>query len=257
MSKIKTPEEIEILREGGRRLAAVVRKIEDAVAPGVHPRELDVLAHRLITEGGDVPAFLNYKPAGAKHPYPATLCVSVNDEAVHGVPEEHTEVIKEGDIVSLDTGLTHKGLITDMCVTISVGALDERGTRLIAEAEKARDAGIAAARGGAHLGDIGEAIESSLKGTEFSVVPDLGGHGVGHSVHEAPHIFHFGRKGTGAELIPGMVITIEPTVSEGGTEIVLADDGYTYRTKDGSRTAQFEHTILITSGAPEILTEGV
>ncbi len=257
MAKIKTPEEIEILREGGRRLAQIMDTVAAKALPGVHPHDLDALAHKLITEGGDAPAFLNYQPKGAKRPFPATLCVSVNDEAVHGIPEEHTEFLKEGDIVSLDAGLVHKGLITDMCVTVPVGSADAAGIELIESAEKARDAGIAAARGGAHLGDIGAAIGDVLAETGFAVVRDLGGHGVGHQVHELPHIFHFGEKGKGEILEPGMVITVEPTISEGDTEIVLAKDGYTYRTKDGSRTAQFEHTILITKGAPEILTSGV
>lgn len=254
MVRIKTPNEIEILREGGRRLAAIMARVAKEARVGVAVRDLDTLLVQEIHAMGDEPAFLGYKPVGADRPFPASLCVSVNDEAVHGVPTESERILKDGDIVSLDAGLIHEGLITDMCTTVAVGAVDARGLRLIQKAKDALDAGIAAARGGNRLGDIGAAIDVCLGGTGFAAIPDLGGHGVGHEVHEAPHIFHFGDAGTGEKLVPGMVITIEPTVSEGSTEIVLGKDGYTYLTDDGSRTAQFEHTIVITDGEPEILT---
>lgn len=253
MAKIKTDEEIATIREAGRRLARILSAAGDMVRPGVTTKELDMFVESEIRKGGDEPAFLNYKPAGASGPYPATLCVSVNDEAVHGIPKED-RVLKEGDIVSLDAGLIHNGLIADMCSTVPVGDIDKAGWELINRAKESLMAGIMAACGGAHLGDIGAAIEESLAGSGFRVVEDLGGHGVGHKVHELPHIFHFGTKGTGEKLIPGMVITIEPTVSEGGSTIDLAADGWTYHTSDGSRTAQFEHTIVITDGEPEIVT---
>lgn len=255
MAKIKTPEEIEILKEAGRRLAAILHTLGREAQPGVAVKDLDRRAYEFITAGGDTPSFLNYKPAGARRPFPATLCVSVNDVAVHGIPTESDYVLQDGDIVSLDAGLTHRGLIADMCITVPVGSVDAKGCALIAAAEKARDAGVAVCRAGAHLGDIGAAIEESLSGTGFGIVEDLGGHGVGHKVHEPPHIFHFGTKGTGPVLEEGMVITIEPTISEGGTDIVLDPDGYTYRTKDGSRTAQFEHTVVITKSGPLVITK--
>jgi methionyl aminopeptidase len=255
MTKIKTTEEILILKEAGRRLAVILDTIGKEARAGVAVQELDALAHELITAGGDVPSFLGYKPAGAKRPFPASLCVSVNDTAVHGIPTESEHVLADGDIVSLDAGLTHQGLIADMCITVPVGDVDEQGVRLIETARNARDAGVSVCRAGAHVGDIGAAIEKRLAGTGFSVVEDLGGHGVGHKVHESPHIFHFGTRGTGPVLEEGMVITIEPTVSEGGTEIVLDPDGYTYRTKDHSRTAQFEHTIVITKDGHTVITK--
>ncbi len=255
MARIKSADEIHILRAGGKRLARILATVADAVAPGVPVRELDILTERLMREEGDTPAFLDYKPAGAKRGFPASLCVSVNDQAVHGIPTESDYVLADGDIVSLDAGLIHRGLITDMCLTVGVGTIDEKAVHLIEESKKALMAGIAVCKAGAHLGDIGSAIEESLAGTGFSVVEDLGGHGVGHKVHEAPHIFHIGEHGTGEKLEAGMVITIEPTVSEGGTDIVQDADGYTYRTADGSRTAQFEHTIVITETGYEILTE--
>lgn len=254
MSMIKTSEEIAVLREGGKRLARLIELVKAATKVGVPIRDLDALFEREARAGGDVPAFLGYTPSGAERPFPASLCVSVNDEAVHGVPTESDYILKDGDIVSLDAGLIHQGLITDMCTTVAVGVVDEDGLRLIKAAKSALMAGIHAARGDARLGDIGAAIDEYLDGTGFDAIPDLGGHGVGHKVHEAPHIFHFGEAGTGAKLVPGMVITIEPTISEGSTDIDLADDGYTYKTVDGSRTAQFEHTIVITNGEPEILT---
>lgn len=254
MVRIKTPQEIELLREGGRRLASIMKRVAAETKIGVAVRDLDALLVQEIRAMGDEPAFLGYKPAGADRPFPASLCVSVNDEAVHGVPTESDRVLADGDIVSLDAGLIHQGLITDMCTTVAVGNVDAQGLRLIQIAQAALDVGIKAARGGNRLGDIGAAIDICLGGTGFAAIPDLGGHGVGHEVHEAPHIFHYGDAGTGEKLVPGMVITIEPTVSEGSTEIVLGKDGYTYLTDDGSRTAQFEHTIVITDGEPEILT---
>jgi methionyl aminopeptidase len=255
MAKIKTKEDIELLREAGRRLAAILRVAGEQAKSGVAVKDLDTLVHQLITAGGDMPAFLNYKPAGARRPYPASLCVSVNDAAVHGIPTESDYILADGDIVSLDAGLTHQGLIADMCITVPVGTVDERGMQLIAAAKRALDAGIAVVRAGARLGDIGAAIEGALADTGFAVVEDLGGHGVGHSVHEPPHIFHFGTQGTGAVLEEGMAITIEPTVSEGSTDIILDRDDYTYRTADGSRTAQFEHTMVVTKDGCEIITK--
>lgn len=253
MAKIKTQEEIAIIREAGKRLARILHAAGAMVRPGMTTKELDTFVESEIRKGGDEPAFLNYKPAGASRPYPATLCISINDEAVHGIPRED-RALREGDIVSLDAGLIHEGLVADMCVTVSVGKIDDAGKKLIEGTKKALIAGVRAAKGGAHVGDIGAAIEESLAGTGLRIVEDLGGHGVGHKVHELPHIFHYGERGTGEKLVPGMVITIEPTVSEGESEIVLDDDGYTYRTTDGSRCAQWEHTIVITDGEPEIVT---
>jgi methionyl aminopeptidase len=250
---IKTQEDVTEIREAGRRLARIMREVSTAVVPDITTKALDELAERLIRAGGDTPAFLNSTPAGASFPYPASLCVSVNDEAVHGIPSSH-RVLKDGDIVSLDSGLVHNGRIADMCVTVPVGAVDETAQKLIGVTKKALFVGIDAARGGAFVGDIGRAIEPFVEAQGFSVVADLGGHGVGHAVHEEPHIFHIARKSKGMKLQPGMVITVEPTVAQGDGDVELGDDGYTYKTVDGSRCAQWEHTILITDGAPEILT---
>ena len=247
-------EEIEILREGGRRLAGVLNEVEKKVAPGVTTSQLNELAERLIRDGGDEPAFLGYRPEGTPSDYPATLCVSVNDEIVHGIPG--CRVLKEGDIVGIDLGLKHKGLFVDSARTIPVGEVDQSSKDLIAVTEKALYAGIDAARGGGHIGDIGSAVEKVVEGTGFSIVEDLGGHGVGHNVHEDPFIPNYGKKGTGQKLVPGMVLALEPMLNEGSEDVTLSmEDNFTFSTMDGKRSAHFEHTILITDGAPEILTK--
>lgn len=251
---INTPEEIEILRESGRRLAGVVRRVAEAVRPGVTTAELDALAEKLIRADGDVPAFLQYKPIWGGRAYPATLCASVNDEIVHGIPS-HDRVLNEGDIVGLDLGLAHRGLITDMAVTVPVVEADEAARKLLNITREALMVGIKTARGGARVGDIGNAVESFVKPYGYGVVEGLAGHGVGHHVHEDPEIPNYGKKGTGPELKPWMVVALEPMVNEGSKYTYRDKDGFTYKTKDGKRSAHFEHTILITEGAAEILTK--
>ncbi len=253
MNFIKAPEDIGHIREAGKRLARILRVVGEHATAGTTTQALNDMCEHLIREGGDTPAFLNYKPDGASRPFPATLCVSINDEAVHGIPSP-TRVLRDGDMVSLDAGLIHNGCIADMCITVPVGVVDAQAQHLIAVTKDALFKGIAVARGGAHTGDIGRAIEPFVLDAGFEVVADLGGHGVGYAVHEVPHIFHIALKGKGDVLEPGMVITIEPTVAEGAGEVEIAEDQWTYRTIDGSRTAQWEHTILITDGDPEILT---
>lgn len=250
----KDETEIILLRESGRRLAEVMRAVVEAVVPGVSPKELDSIAEGLIVAGGDVPAFLKYKPEGAPRPYPATLCVSVNDEIVHGIPNEKSQFLKEGDIVGLDLGLTHKGFITDMAVTVPVGNIDKNAQQLIATTREALSVAIEVARTGNHIGDIGHAIEKFVAG-RYSIVRELGGHGVGNAVHEDPFIPNFGVPGTGTEIVSGMVLALEPMLNEGGEDIKLSSDGYTVYTADGKRSAHFEHTILITKEGVEILTE--
>lgn len=250
---IKTKEEVAILREGGKRLARVLSAVRDAVKPGVTTRELDSFAERLVREAGDEPAFLGYAPEGVKTAYPGTLCVSVNDEVVHGIAGDR--VLKEGDIVGIDLGIKHNGLFTDSAITVSVGRVDDNALKLIQATEGALVAGIDAARGGKTIGDIGHAIEKYVKDRGFVVVEELGGHGVGYSQHEDPHISNYGNRGKGARLVPGMVLALEPIVNEGTRYIKLMPDKYTFVTRDHKRSAHFEHTILITEGAPEILTK--
>lgn len=250
---IKTEEEIEILREGGRRLARILSTVRDAVKPGVTTRELDELAEKLMRDGGDEPAFLNYQPEGAHTAYPGTLCVSVNDEIVHGIGGDR--VLKDGDIIGIDTGVKHKGFFTDSALTVPVGEIDDSAKKLIAATEGALMVGIDVARAGNTVGDIGYAIEKYVKSHGFVIVEELGGHGVGYKQHEDPHIANYGERGQGMKLKAGMVLALEPIVNEGTRYIKLMPDGYTYVTRDHKRSAHFEHTILITEGAPEILTK--
>ncbi len=255
MITIKTKEDITILREGGRRHAEILQILKSIIKPGISTKELDEKAHTLIVKQGDIPAFLNYKPKGAKRPFPASLCVSVNDEIVHGIPNEKEKILREGDIVSIDLGLIHKGLITDAAITVAVGNISAELQTLIDTTEKALIAGIKEAKGGKRVGDIGVAIERFAVAHDYGVVEELAGHGVGYSVHEDPFVPNYGEAGKGEVLKPGMVIAIEPMFNLGSCHALLDNDGYTYRTQDGKPSAHFEHTILITKGDAEILTK--
>jgi len=250
---IKTPKEIEILREGGKRLAFVLNKVAEKVAPGVSTWELDQYAEKLITEMGDFPAFLNYRPEGALSPYPASLCVSVNDEVVHGIPKKD-KILKEGDIVSIDLGLKHNGLFTDMAMTVGVGEVSSASKKLMETTRRALEVGISMAFAGNKIGDIGNAIERFARPHKYGIVEVLAGHGVGRAIHEDPFIPNYGKAGTGAKLVPGMVIALEPMLNNGTKNVSIDDDGWTFRTADRKKSAHFEHTILITEGEPEILT---
>ncbi len=250
---IKTPKEIEILREGGKRLATVLYKVKEIVKPGISTKDLDSYAFKLIKDMDDEPAFLNYKPEGADFAYPASLCVSVNNEVVHGIPSAD-RILKEGDIVSIDLGLKHNGLFTDMALTVPVGEVSAASAKLIRTTEQALDVGINAAMGGNRIGDIGSAIEHFVRPHRYGIVEVLSGHGVGKAIHEDPYVPNFGKANTGAKLVRGMVIAIEPMLNNGTKNVVLDKDGYTFRTADGKKSAHFEHTILITDGEPEILT---
>ncbi len=254
MISIKTKEEIAILREGGKRHAFILSELKKAVRPGVSTLELENLSAELIKEGGDKAAFLNYKPYGAKRPYPATLCVSINDAIVHGIPNENPQILKEGDIVSLDLGLVHKGLITDAAITVAVGEIDGDAKKLLSATEESLRIGISAVKAGKYTGDIGYAIARYVRPLGYGIIEELAGHGVGYKVHEDPYVPNFGEKGTGEVLQVGMVIAIEPMLNEGSKEIWLDKDGYTYRTKDGKRSAHFEHTVVVTKGGAEVLT---
>jgi methionyl aminopeptidase len=251
---IKNEKDIEALRVGGKRLAAIMKKLAKAVLPGVSTKDIDDLATKLILDGGDETSLLNYLPHGSERPFPATICVSVNDEVVHGIPNEAPRIFSEGDIVSLDLVLTHDGRFVDMALTVPVGSVDQKAKELMAATKAALQAGIRVARGGNTIGDIGHAIQTTVEKAGFSVVSELGGHAVGHAVHEFPYIPNVGKAGKGMTLKPGMVLALEPIVNEGSPDLYLEDDGYTYKTQDGGRSAHFEHSILITEGDPEILT---
>jgi methionyl aminopeptidase len=252
---IKNDEQRANLIEGGKRLAAVLQALKEKVAPGVTAEELDDLAEKIIRDGGDEPCFLGYTPEGANRPYPATLCVSINNEVVHGIPNESVKVLKEGDIVGLDLGLTHNGVIVDAAITVPVGEVDEITKKLLTATEQALTSGIKQAKVGNRIGDISSAIQKEIEEAGFKVVRELGGHGVGDHVHEEPFIPNFGHAGTGPELVEGMVLALEPISTAGKASVVLSPDGYTYRTKDGSRSAHFEHTILIEKAGARIITQ--
>ena len=251
---IKAEEEIVLIRESCKRLARILQEVKAAVRPGVTTRELDLLAERLMREGGDEPAFLNYTPEGAHKPYPGTLCVSVNDEIVHGIFSDR--ILQEGDIIGIDTGLRHKGFYSDSAMTVPVGSIDDAAKKLLAVTKGALDAAIDAARAGKTTGDVGHAIEKYVTSHGLVIVEELGGHGVGYHQHEDPHVANYGTPGEGTVLKPGMVLALEPIVNEGTRFIKLMPDGYTYVTKDHKRSGHFEHTVLITPEGPaEILTK--
>jgi methionyl aminopeptidase len=251
---VRTIEEREGIIESGRRLGVILGKIEAMVAPGVSTQELEDEAVRLIEEGGDKPAFKGYTPEGAPRPFPAALCVSVNEEVVHGIPNENPRILKEGDIVSLDFGIVHQGYFTDSAVTVPVGKVSKEAAALIAATEYALEEGIKAAKVGARIGDISAAIGATFKGSPFSIVKVLGGHAVGRKVHEEPYIANYGHAGTGEELVPGMVLALEPIANAGKGTVIIAPDGHTYRSKDGSISSHSEHTILIEEEGTIVVT---
>lgn len=252
---IKTKEQIDLIRESCKHLATVLHKVKDMVAPGVSTYELDKYAEKLIREYGDIPAFLNYRPVGARTPFPGSLCVSINDEVVHGIPKKD-RILKEGDIICIDLGINHKGFFSDMALTVPVGNVDESAMKLLQDTETALNVGIDACQAGNKTGDIGHAIETFVKSrkTKYGIVDVLSGHGVGVAIHEDPFIPNFGKKGTGVKLVPGMIVAIEPMLNLGTKNVFIDKDDWTFKTNDGKRSAHFEHTVLITENGPEILT---
>jgi len=255
MIKLKTPEEIAILTIGGKKLAGILQDLKKIVAPGVSTQELDDRAVELFRESGGKPAFLGYRPEGVKRPYPASVCVSVNSEIVHGIPNENSKELKEGDVVTLDSGMLYEGMITDHAITVVVGEIDKESKRLIAVTEESLYAGIKAARIGNTVGDIGAAIQAVGDKAGFGICEGLCGHGVGYSVHEDPFVPNIGVSGQGVKLEEGLVIAIEPMFTLGTDRILALDDEYTYVTADGKNAAHFEHTIVITKDGPRILTK--
>lgn len=251
---VTTKEEIESLTVGGKILADALRMLELSTVPGVTTAELDLKAEEYIRANGGVPAFLGYQPEGAKTPFPAVLCSSLNNEVVHGIPSEQ-RIIQMGDIVSLDLGLSYNGLFVDSALTLCVGSTDEKAKKLINATREATLAGIAACRVGSRIGNIGAAVEAVAKKRGFAVVQGLGGHAIGRALHERPFIANEGPADIGEKIVEGMVLAIEPMLSEGKGNIVLAKDNWTYLMKDGSRAAHFEHTILVTKGDPIVLTQ--
>ncbi len=247
MITIKTEEELKHIRRACKIVAEVLENLEGEIKPGVTTGELDALGEKLIFKYGALPAFKGYRG------YKYSTCLSVNNEVVHGLPGARK--LKEGDVIGVDVGAIIEGYYGDMARTFPVGSIGKKAEKLIKTGKECLKAGVGRARGSAHLGDIGEAIERCAKRAGFSVVRDLFGHGVGRSLHEDPLIPNWGKKGEGITLKPGMVLAIEPMVNERGHEIETLNDGWTVVTRDSGLSVHFEDTILITDGDPEILTK--
>jgi methionyl aminopeptidase len=257
---VKTKKDLEILREGGRRLAGILQKIAASANPGVSTFDLDKLAENLIFESGGTPSFKGYKIRETRIAYPGSLCVSVNDEVVHSIPRAD-KILKKGDVVGLDIGMqwpynkSQIGLYTDMAVTIGIGKISKEADKLIRATRDALDLGIKTVGPGATVGDIGHAVQKYLEKYNFGIIRDLAGHGVGYAVHEEPLIPNYGNRGIGPEFREGMVIAIEPMATLGDWRIKLDDDEWTFRTADGSLSAHFEHTLAVTKNGASILTK--
>jgi len=248
-ANIKTPEEIEVLKVGGKILANVLRRVAKAVKPGASTFELDVLARKFIKEAGVTPSFENF----GEPPYPAALCTSVNECLVHGIPRD--QVLKAGDIIGLDCGVWYKGLCTDAAITVPVGKVVKETRQLLNVTQKSLELALAQVKPGKTLGDIGHAVQSYVEKFGYGVIRELVGHGVGYGVHEEPRIPNYGQPNTGMVLEPGMVLAIEPMVALGGWEIEVLDNEWDIVTRDRSLAAHFEHTVAVTSKGCEILTK--
>jgi methionyl aminopeptidase len=246
--QIKTPEQVAIMREAGLVVARTLQVVAAAVRPGVSTAELDALAEREIRAAGATPSFLGY------HGYPATICTSVNDEIVHGIPSPARH-LNEGDIISIDCGAIVRGWHGDAAVTVGVGALSAEHAALLSVCEAALWQGLAQAQAGGRLGDISHAVETSIvQGGPYGLVEEYTGHGIGTAMHMDPPVPNYGRAGRGPRLRAGMALAIEPMVMLGRPDTVLQEDGWTVTTADGSWAAHFEHTVAITAEGPWVLT---
>ena len=244
---IKSKKEIELMREAGKMLEEVHNKLADFVKPGISTLEIDQFGEKAIRDLGCVPNFLNYNG------YPASICVSVNDEVVHGIPSKD-RILQDGDIVSLDAGLIYKGYHSDMARTFPVGQVSEEARLLMERTKGSFFAGIEMAKAGNHLYDISNAIDAYIKPFGYGIVRDLVGHGIGTSLHEDPQIPNFAQHRRGLKLQAGMTLAIEPMINIGRPDVAWLDDDWTVVTEDGSLSAHYENTVLITDGEPEILT---
>lgn len=246
MINLKTAHEIDMMAKAGQLLSAVVDELKAACREGLRTSELDRLAERRIRAAGARPGFLGY------HGFPKSICVSINDEAVHGIPGKRK--IEDGDIVSLDLGLVLDGFWADMGCTVAVGKVSPEARRLTRVTEECLEIAIQHAQPGGHLGDISAAVQRHAEGAGFSVIRQFVGHGIGRAMHEDPQLPNFGAPGTGPELKPGMTLAIEPMVNQGSPDVYIKPDGWTVCTTDGSLSAYFEHTVAITKSGPRILT---
>lgn len=254
MITIKTKEEIETLKEGGRILAEVLRELAKLAKPGVSTGFLDQKAREMILVRGGEPAFLNYHPAFSERPYPFTLCASLNEVVVHGLPSERI-ILKDGDILKLDLGVKYKNLFTDSAVTVGMGNITSDKMKLIEVTKASLNLALDQVKPGNYIGDIGRAVEGLAKSNGFSVIRVLVGHGVGYAVHEEPNIPNYEEKDRGSRIKTGMVLAIEPMLTMGGAEVRLASDGFGYETVDESLSAHFEHTVAVTEEGNIVLTK--
>lgn len=253
MITLKSEKEIEILREGGKILHTILDELETLAIPGNTTLDIDDRAMELIEKYKVEPMTLGYHPQFAHRPYPAASCVSINDVIVHGIPNEEPIEFFDGDVVSIDVVIGHKGMVVDSARTVGVGNVSKEVKQLIHVTKVALEAGIKAAQPGRHINDIGAAIEKSVP-KEFGIIEVFCGHGVGYDLHEDPIVPNFVMKGSSEKLVPGMVIAIEPMITLGGVEVEMLEDGYSAITADGSLAAHVEHTVVITKHGPEILT---
>jgi methionyl aminopeptidase len=249
----KSPEEIERMRRAGRIVADTIDRILEAVHPGATTAELDVVAEKTIRDQGAVPSFKGYGGTSERPPFPASICTSLNQEVVHGIPG--ARVLREGDILSLDVGAIWEGYHGDSAVSVFVGEPPgAEAEKLLRVTEDSLEAGIAQLKPGGRLSDVGHAVQQVVEGAGFSVVREYVGHGVGQSLHEDPPIPNYGDPGRGPKIAPGLVVAIEPMVNMGGWETAVQPDRWTVVTADGSLSAHFEHTIAVTENGPEVLT---
>lgn len=255
MIDITSKNELTLLRKSGEILSSTLKKVAQAVTSGITTSELDRIATESVNKQGGRPSFLGYGTAHSDGtpPFPAALCVSVNEEIVHGIPGNRE--LKEGDIVGLDLGVEYKGLYSDAAVTVSVGKLNPTKHKLLSVAREALRRGLAQVRPGNTTGDIGIAIQGYVEGQQLTVVRELVGHGVGKAVHEPPQIPNYGRPGEGERLVPGMCLALEPMVVKGSWEVKFLSDGWTAITKDKKPSAHFEQTVLVTKDGNEIITK--
>lgn len=247
MIVLKTGRELAVMREACRISAAALQLVGSAVEPGITTAELDAMAEKYILSQGAVPNFKNYQG------YPATACISINNEVIHGIPSRSRK-LKAGDIVSVDLGAKFDGYHGDNAATFACGDISAEAKRLIDTTRESLYEGIAAARAGGRVGDIGHAVQTYVESRGYSVVRQFVGHGVGTELHEAPEVPNFGTCGRGVRLMPGMTIAIEPMVNAGKSDVKILPDGWTVLTKDGSLSAHFEHTVAITADGPKIMT---
>lgn len=248
MIQLKSAREIELMAQGGRILGDTIARLRDSVHPGMSTWDLDALAEQFIRgHEGATPAFKGL------YGFPGSICTSINDEIVHGIPSKK-RLLREGDIVSIDVGVGYKGFFTDSAVTVAVGGIDATSASLLAVTREALEAGIAAARVGNHIGDIGAAVQEVVERAGFSVVRDLVGHGIGVAFHEEPQVPNYGKPKRRERLVPGLTLAIEPMVNAGGSATRTLPDRWTIVTADGSRSAHFEHTVAIMEEGPRVLT---